>query len=131
MASCSCKSGKNGRSICGVTAPGRSRTGRSPASDRTVDSSPTLHAPPSTMASTLPHRSLIQCSAVVGLGEPDRFAEGAATGTPAQWIICLATGWEGMRTATVSNPPEVSSGMFSLLGRMMVSGPGENCSHSR
>ena len=82
------------------------------------------------MASTLPHRSWTQCWAVVGLGEPERLAEGAATGTPARRMISRATGWEGMRTATVSSPPEVSIGMQSRFGRMTVSGPGEKRSHS-
>ena len=66
----------------------------------------------------------------MGLGEPERLAEGAATGTPARRMISRATGWEGMRTATVSSPPEVSIGMQSRFGRMTVSGPGEKRSHS-
>ena len=58
----------------------------------TVDSTPTWHSPPSTMADILPLMSSITCFAVVGLGLPDRFAEGAARGHPLAFIIALATG---------------------------------------
>ena len=42
----------------------------------------------------------------------------------------MATGSLGMRTATVSSPPVVPYGTASLLGNIMVSGPGQNASIS-
>ena len=42
------------------------------------------------------------------LGRPERLPLGAATGTPASLISSLATGCEGMRSATVSSPPVVA-----------------------
>lgn len=70
-------------------------------------------------------------SAIVGLGFPDALALGAATKPPAASISRCATGCDGNLTATVSSPPVVSSGTVSFLGRIMVSGPGQNASHSR
>ena len=97
----------------------------------TVDSTPTSHSPPSTIASTRPVKSSTQCRAQVGLGEPERFADGAASGTPARRMSSRATGWAGMRTATVSSPPDVSFGTRPDFGRMTVIGPGQNCPASR
>ena len=68
---------------------------------------------------------------MVGLGRPDRLAEGAAKGTPAASITARAVGWEGQRTATVSSPPLVVRGTRSDLGRIMVRGPGQNTAASR
>ena len=70
--------------------------------------------------------SSMVCLAQVGLGLPERLAEGAASGTPAASIILRVVRMEGNRTATVASPAETSSGIRSLLGRMMVSGPGQN-----
>ena len=67
----------------------------------------------------------------MGLGLPEIFALGAASGTPAAFIIALATGCDGQRTATVESPPDVSSGMRSLFGIIMVRGPGQNLSARR
>ena len=71
--------------------------------------------PPSNTASMRPFMSFITCSAVVGLGRPERLAEGAAKGTPAAWITWRAAKCWGMRMPTVSSPAEVSAGIFSLL----------------
>jgi hypothetical protein len=48
-----------------------------------VDSTPTSHDPPSKMAFIFPSRSSKTSIAEVGLILPDKFAEGAAIGTPA------------------------------------------------
>lgn len=66
----------------------------------------------------------------MGLGLPDKLAEGAARGTPAASMTARAVGWEGQRTATVSRPPLVCWGMTSDLGKMMVRGPGQKAAAS-
>ena len=43
-------------------------------------------------------------AAVVGLGRPEVFPEGAATGTSAAWITARHRGWAGQRIPTVSSP---------------------------
>ena len=53
----------------------------------TVDSSPILLSPPSTIILTLFIKSALTCSSFVDDGLPDRLAEGAARGTPASLII--------------------------------------------
>ena len=78
------------------------------------------------IASTRPVRSWIQCPAQVGLGEPERLADGAANGVPARRISSRATGWEGIRSATVSSPPDVSYGTRADFSRITVIGPGQN-----
>ena len=118
------------RSCSTVTPPGRSTVGISPAKEITVDSSPTPQLPPSTIASTRPIRSSIQCCAVVGLGLPDKLAEGAAIGLPLRRISSLAIRLLGKRIATVSSPPETTSGTCSVFGRTIVNGPGQNSSAS-
>ena len=77
-----------------------------------------------------PPRSASTCSARVGLGRPDRLADGAATGTPAFWMSIRAVRSAGMRTATVSSPPVTSSGTISLRCAISVKGPGQNVSIS-
>ena len=67
----------------------------------------------------------------MGLGIPERLAEGAARGRPAARMTCRATGWEGIRTATVGNPAVTSPGTQGAWGKMMVSGPGQQASASR
>jgi hypothetical protein len=84
--------------------------------------------PPSRIRSIRPWRSSQTCLAMVGLGRPNLFAEGAAMGTALSSMSLLATGWLGMRTATVSNPPVVTVGTLSVLGKTSVSGPGQNLS---
>ena len=80
------------------------------------------------MASTLPIRSCTQCSKVVGLGLPERFAEGAAKGSPVSRIILCATGCAGKRTATVGRFALVTMGILSLFFIIIVKGPGQNFS---
>ena len=65
-------------------------------------------------------------AAFVGLGLPERLALGAASGTPAARMTAAAAGWTGMRTATVGSPAETPAGTRSLLGNIMVRGPGQN-----
>ena len=68
---------------------------------------PISMAPPSIIMSILPSMSSMTCSALVGLGRPERFALGAAIYTPESLISFAATGWLGILTATVSSPPVV------------------------
>ena len=49
-------------------------------------------------------------------------------GQPAARIRAAATGWEGMRTATVSSPAVTASGMISDRGTTIVRGPGQKVS---
>ena len=56
---------------------------------------------------------------------PDGLADGAARGTPAVRISSRATGWLGMRTATVSRPAVTMSGTVSFFRKIRVSGPGQ------
>lgn len=51
-----------------------------------------------------PSMSAITSCAVVGLGLPERFALGAASGNPHAAITARASGCEGMRTEAVSKP---------------------------
>ena len=69
-----------------------------------VDSTPTEQGPPSKMASILPSMSSSMWAAVVGLGRPEVFPEGAAPGTSAAWITARHRGWAGQRIPTVSSP---------------------------
>ena len=108
--------------------PGRSSRGRSPHRETTVDSTPTEQGPPSTTAAILPFKSSITCCAVVVDGRPEVLAEGAASGIPAARMMACAMGWEGKRIPMVFKPPDVTIGILSCLGRMMVSGPGQNAS---
>ena len=96
----------------------------------TVLSRPTLQVPPSSTMGMLPSRSSSTCWAVVGLGLPLRLALGAATGTPAALSSLSATGWSGMRTATLLSPALVTAGTVGFLGSSNVSGPGQNRSIS-
>ena len=101
--------------ILGVTPPGRStRTGVLRTST-TVDSRPTSHAPPSMIIGTRPSMSASTCAAVVGLGLPERFALGAATGTPQAVMNACATGCDGNRTPTLSSPAHMGSISSSLI----------------
>ena len=90
-----------------------------------VDSTPTEQGPPSTMASILPFISSSMCSAVVGLGRPEVFPEGAATGTWDRAMISRHSGWEGQRMPTVSIPAVTTSGTMSFRFKIMVMGPGQ------
>ena len=66
------------------TMPGRSTGATSPVASTTVDSMPTAHAPPSKISksSTKSPSESATCRAVVGETPSERFALGAATGTP-------------------------------------------------
>ena len=68
------------------------------------------------------------CSPLVGLGFPEILALGAAIYTPEVLINCAATGWLGIRMATVPSPPVMDFGTQSLFFKIMVSGPGQNFS---
>ncbi|EJW93136.1 hypothetical protein EVA_18757 [gut metagenome] len=63
---------------------------------------------------------------MVGLGLPDRLADGAAKGSPLAVITACATGWLGIRMATVSRPAQTSSATLEPRGIIMVRGPGQN-----
>ena len=66
----------------------------------------------------------------MGLGFPERFAEGAARGNPLNFIKFLAMGCDGHLTATVDSPPVTQRGTLWDLGSIMVRGPGQNSSAS-
>ena len=95
-----------------------------------VDSTPTEQGPPSTIPSILPSISSSISAALVGLGRPEVFPEGAATGRSAAARMARVTGWSGQRIPTVSRPAVVTSGTISRRSRIMVSGPGQNRSAS-
>ena len=65
---------------------------------------------------------------VVGLGRPERLAEGATSGPPNAASTACASGWAGARTATVSSPARARSqtAAASRTGSTRVSGPGQN-----
>ena len=107
------------------TVPGRNRTGRSPASESTVDSMPTRVGPPSRIRSTASPKPRRTCSAVVGESRVNRLALGAAMGTPAARISASASGCEGMRRPTVGSPAVAISGTAPDFGTTSVSGPGQ------
>ena len=71
------------------------------------------------------------CCAVVGLGFPEVFPEGAATGVPAVRMMARHMAWAGHRIPTVSSPAVTASGTTGFRRRIMVSGPGQNRSASR
>ena len=113
--------------------PGRSsRTGPSGNTATTVDSTPTAQGPPSSEAWTAKPVSSSASSKVVGLGRPERLAEGAQTGPPKALSSAWAAGWLGARTATVSSPARARSqtAASSRIGRTRVSGPGQKASAS-
>ena len=64
--------------------------------------------------------------ALVGLGLPEIFADGAAMGRPAFFIRASAILFLGIRTATVFKPPVVISGTIFDFLRISVIGPGQN-----
>ncbi len=118
--------------------PGRSKIACSPLNASTVDSMPTVQAPPSRMKSTRSPKLSRTCSAVVGESWVKRLALGAATGTCAASISASATGCEGMRSPTVGRPAVTRSGTAGCLRNTRVSGPGQKrwasssarCGHS-
>jgi len=75
-----------------------------------------------------PSRSADTLCHVVGLGVPERFADGAARGTPHAFKKEMAIGWCGIRTPIVDSPAVAISGTECSLGNTTVSGPGKKCS---
>src|SRR5699024_1400186 len=63
-----------------VILPYRKPIGTSPVQSKTVDSKPTSVLPPLIINGIFPVKSFDTCCAEVGLGLPDKFALGAATG---------------------------------------------------
>src|SRR5699024_5233907 len=63
-----------------VILPYRKTIGTSPVQSKTVDSKPTPVLPPLIINGIFPVKSFDTCCAEVGLGLPDKFALGAATG---------------------------------------------------
>ncbi|MCV4608382.1 hypothetical protein OFB74_36340, partial [Escherichia coli] len=61
----------------------------------------------------------------VGLGRPDRLADGATTGTPQADRNSLAVGSEGILTPIVGKPAEASIEISSRFGNTKVKGPGK------
>src|SRR5699024_4551426 len=100
-------------------------TGISFVQSTTVDSTPTLAGPPSSMPAIFPFKSSSTCSAAVGLGFPEIFALGAAIGRPELEIKSNATSLSGIRTPTVVNPAVTLDASFPLLFNTYVIGPGE------
>jgi hypothetical protein len=68
------------------------------------------------------------CREVVGLRQLNLLALGAAMGVPASLIRVRAVSWRGIRIATVPRPDVTMSGTELFLGRITVSGPGQNLS---
>ena len=119
--------GSSAEIISGVTAPGRRMvTQPSSVQSTMVDSTPHVQLPPSRMSGIRPVISAAVIAAVVGLGRPEMFAEGAAIGTPAARMSRRATSWAGQRTPTVDSPPVTSGGICAAFGTMTVMGPGAN-----
>ena len=114
-------------------APGRSRRMVPPRQAMIVDSSPSGEGPSSRIQSTRPCRSAATCSARVGLTRPDRFADGATSGSPTASISARAILWEGARRATVSSPARASRliRQDAETWATIVSGPGQNAAASR
>ena len=80
--------------------PGRSSVIFPSAMETTVDSIPTRVGPPSSTGTESP-KAALTCPAVVGESSLNRFALGAAIGTPQASINSRATGCAGTRTPTV------------------------------
>ena len=87
-------------------------------------------APSSKMPSILPPKSSKTWEASVGLGRPERFAEGPAMGKPQARIKARVKAFSGERRATVSSPPVLSLGTMSDFGSTRVKGPGQKASIS-
>lgn len=97
----------------------------------TVDSNPTCAGPPCRMHGIRPSISSATAAQVVGLGRPERLADGAATGTAQARRKAWATGCAGHRTPTVSKPAVTSSGTEGCRGTITVKGPGQKRSIRR
>src|SRR5262245_9654054 len=97
-----------------VTAPARKITGVSPEQSTTVDSKPIFVRSPLRIQLMRPSRSALTACHVVGLGRPERFAEGATMGTPQARKNCRAIGSFGIRTPIVFNPAVAADGTLSF-----------------
>ena len=117
-------------SICGVMYPGRKTIGFDSVRSIIVDSIPMPTGPPSSIIAIFPFKSSATWAASVGLGRPEVLALGAAMRQPLFRIRSNATGWFGIRTATVSIPPVVAEGTVSFFQTIMVRGPGQKASAS-
>ena len=93
----------------------------------TVDSIPTLVAPPSRMMSTESSSDFATCAA--GRRRQHHRTIGARCGDRdllPRSSSARATGCAGTRTATDDRPAVTPSGTFGFLGSTIVSGPGQN-----
>ena len=59
---------------------------------------------------------------------PNKLAEGATIGLPNCLIICMVIVFLGIRIPTLSFPPVTADGVWGVLGRIRVSGPGQKAS---
>lgn len=84
--------GMTRRNCSRVTAPSRSTNGNFELQSTTVDSRPTLDATPLRMQGMRPDNSSRTAIQLVGLGRPERLADGAATGVPHAFRKACATG---------------------------------------
>src|SRR5699024_12121339 len=92
----------------------------------TVLSNPVSYSSATTIPKFSPFKSLITCLASVGEGLPLKFALGAAIGIPVYSKIFLATGCEGILTATLSISATVlDASTPSLSGSIKEIGPGQ------
>ena len=109
-------------------APCRSSTAGERVTSTIEDSMPKPVGPPSITRSMRPPRLFITWSAVVGEIAVERFALGAAMGSPAASSSEIATGCAGTRRATVG-PPAAASATTppspSRRATTSVSGPGQ------
>src|SRR5207344_3338368 len=94
---------------------------------RTVDSSPSVHGPPSRIMAGRRPSSASTWAAVVGLTRPERLALGAAMGSLAALRRSRAVLLLGERSATVSRPALTRSAMAQpdLRGSTRDTGPGQ------
>ncbi len=84
--------------------PGLNNTASGPASERTVDSIPTVVRPPSRIIATRSPKTSRTCCAVVGESSVNRLALGAAMGTPDSRISSSAMGMRGHPNADGVQP---------------------------
>src|SRR4051794_31696381 len=109
-------------------APGRKSTALSPEQSTTVDSKPISVASPFRMQSILPLRSSNTACHVVGLGLPERLADGATTGEPHEFRKAWAISFRGILTPTVRRPAVATNGTDLVFDTTIVSGPGKKAS---
>ena len=61
---------------------------------------------------------------------PDKFALGAASGQPANFISASAVTLSGTRIPTLDRPPVTKSGTILFLGKIIVKAPGQNAANN-